>query len=401
MTSKRRLRIALTWFTQNIVLSHSSAPYLLYTRGFQELGHEVVTVLPSAAAEGYTMPIRIVPNEACLADPELWRDIGADIIIGLTWHQMGPALAAARRTGARVINISDSDGQISPRVHPMPAWRFAFHSQSTWRGKLGATRLWVKRFFHLYRNEHASAVEALRHSDTLVFCSHAAASEFGRILACEGVPDLAARSSVVPYPIAEAFCTRSVAGDRPVRVVSIARWNAGQKNAGLMEAALRRVVRVRKDVEVILVGRGGEQVFGPLCRECPRVRYAGVLPPEQVAEHLGTSRVLAISSRWESGPIVAFEAMALGTTVAAVPIHNIAEFVSDGSFGRVSPRHTPEALAESVLDELTAWDQGLRNPERIASYWRNRVSPISVCRQLLATIGYCSGAGMEPPGSPV
>lgn len=397
MPPDRALRVALVWFTEDLVLARTSAPYGPYTAGFRELGHEAVTVAPARAAEGYPLPVRTVPRESSLADPGLWRELAADVVLGWTWHRMDDALAAARQSGAKIINLSDSDGQISPRVHPLPSWRFAVDSQPTLRLRLGATRLWVKRFLRLYRPEHAAAVAALRHSDALVFCSRAAGKEFARILDHEGASELANRIAVVPYPVGAAFCTGPVPAEREVRVVSAARWDAGQKNAGLMAAALRRVVRARADVGVVLAGRGGEAVFAGLCRECPRVRYVGVCPPERVAEYLGGGRVLAMSSRWESGPIVAFEALAMGATLAAAPIHNLAEFAAGGAFGRVGSAHTPRALADAILAELAAWDDGRRDPAAIAAHWRERVSPVAVCRALLAAVGL-AGATVAAAG---
>src|SRR5262249_13050394 len=156
-----------------------------------------------------------------------------------------------------------------------------------------------------------------RHSDAQVFCARASAEEYRKVLRAEGVDELAARLAAVPYPVSEQFCSRPVSAERQRRVVAIGRWDAAQKHPRLMAAALERFLTRDRETEVVLIGQGGQRVFGGIARRHPQVRVAGVLPAEEVADCLAASRVLALSSRWESGPIVAFEALALGATVVS------------------------------------------------------------------------------------
>jgi hypothetical protein len=93
--------------------------------------------------------------------------------------------------------------------------------------------------------------------------------------------------------------------------------------------------------------------------------------------------VIVIPSRWESGPIVAWEMLALGGTVVGTPIPNVCAFAA-ADFGRVSATHSAGGLAAALNQELDAWEHGQRDPRAIAAHWRAYVSPKAVAERMLA-----------------
>jgi glycosyltransferase involved in cell wall biosynthesis len=393
MPAPSRLRVALLWCAEPRLVDITTR-FEPYVQGFTALGHDVITVCARSSAEGYAYPVRTTESLDELAGPALWRELRPDVVVAVTWHRMADVLAAVRASGARVVALADSDGRVSPRLHPGATWRFAVLQQPGWLNKLRASKFWAQRFVYGYRAEHRRMVDSARRSDVQVFCSRAAAEEFRKVLRAEGADDLAPRLAAVPYPVGEPFHARPVATERRRQVVAIGRWDAAQKNPRLLAAAMERFLERDRATEFVLIGKGGEQVF----KHHPRVRVAGVLPPKEVADHLAASRVLALSSRWESGPIVAFEALALGTTVVSSPLPNLAEFLEGGAFGTVSDRATPRSLADALHRELAAWDAGRRQPKAIAATWRARVHPESVCRALLRAVGHVGhDAGSAAP----
>jgi len=67
---------------------------------------------------------------------------------------------------------------------------------------------------------------------------------------------------------------------------------------------------------------------------------------------LETADVLIIPSRNEGGPLVLIEALALGKTVVAFNVGNVADVLNRPELGYVVRKETPEALAEAILQAL-------------------------------------------------
>ena len=133
----------------------------------------------------------------------------------------------------------------------------------------------------------------------------------------------------------------------------------------------------------MLIGRGGEPWFSGLESRFPQVRYIGVRPPAVVASILAESRSILFSSRWESGPIAAWEALAVGCSVIGTPIPNLIDICAGGQFGRTCSTRRPADLARAIHDEMADLDTGLRQPHAIAEHWRAKVHPTAVCRKIL------------------
>ena len=191
---------------------------------------------------------------------------------------------------------------------------------------------------------------------------------------------------VIPYPVDEQFLTGDVptAADRADRIVAIGRWDDSQKDGPLLAAAIERVAAVRPKTEFVVIGRNGTEVFSRLCKQVARVRYLGVQPPSVIGQFLRASRTLALSSGWESGPIVASEALCAGCSlVGPAWVPTIPWYCGEGAYGTVFERRSASALAGALAAELAEWDIGGRDPRTISAYFRPWFTPASVCRSLL------------------
>src|SRR5262249_15501862 len=121
-----------------------------------------------------------------------------------------------------------------------------------------------------------------------------------------------------------------------------------------------------------------------LGRRVPRLRSLGAQTPAAIAELLRDSRVLVLSSRWESGPIVAFEALACGASVVGPACVPVCEWIcAEGAFGSLFTRRSGAALGAALVDELTAWEDNRRDPETTAAVWRPRLDPAAICAAML------------------
>jgi glycosyltransferase involved in cell wall biosynthesis len=84
-----------------------------------------------------------------------------------------------------------------------------------------------------------------------------------------------------------------------------------------------------------------------------RLHLLGNQPAERLFPALAAADVIAMPSRWESFPIAALEAMALGRPMVVTRGFGFDEFLEDGSDGLMVPLRDPAALASALLRLLS------------------------------------------------
>lgn len=120
-------------------------------------------------------------------------------------------------------------------------------------------------------------------------------------------------------------------------LVTVARLHP-QKDLPTLFEAVRDLPRTR----LVLVGEGPDEAA--LRRTAPpNVVFAG--PRPSAADELDAADVVVISSRWESGPLVLFEALALGKPVASTAVGAAPDLLP-----RTAPVGDAAALAALIDD---------------------------------------------------
>jgi glycosyltransferase involved in cell wall biosynthesis len=197
-------------------------------------------------------------------------------------------------------------------------------------------------------------------------------------------PSLGERVLIAPYPLDHTFVNAPMPAKREDQIIAIGRWDDPQKGARLLSRAVARYLRAGGSWKFVLIGSNGEKPFRPLISAYPQlVEYRGVVPPAEVADLLGRSRILLSTSRWESGPIVASEALVRGCSVIGpYSVPSFCQFCRDGCGTSFAVR-TPQAVATALTDEIKAWDAGWRDPARIAGRWKGYFTSEAVCRRIL------------------
>ena len=381
------MKIALVW-NGPVALDRISFRHENYQAGWTALGHDAVLVTARDLVGSFSGRTHLVARRDELAQVETWRGIGADVAAGVTWHRMSGMLAAIRAAGTQVVAIADSDGQVGFAAHPRISWLRIGAYQRTLAGRLRALRYFCRRFAASTARrdpEEREFVASTRASDRVALGSAPAIACFTRFLRQQRAGELAAKLREVPFAVPDSFCSRPLA-PKADRVVAIGRWSDPQKDAALLAAALAAFFVRHRATEVVVFGADAASAFGELARREPRLRLAGIQEPHRVAETLAASRVALFSSRWETGPHAATEALALGATLVSVPMPNLEGMIADGRFGTLAGDRRPAALAAALAAELTAWDEGRRAPGEIAAHWRAQLSPLAVSRQLLAAL---------------
>ncbi|MCU1378510.1 MAG: glycosyl transferase, group 1 [Acidimicrobiales bacterium] len=153
-------------------------------------------------------------------------------------------------------------------------------------------------------------------------------------------------------PVAEVRAAYGVGPDEQL-LVAAARLHP-QKDLPMLLDAVDRLRSRLPRVRLLVVGEGPEDAAlrarsAELGLEAT-VTFAG--PVASAADELAAADVVVISSRWESGPLVLFEALQLGRPVVTTAVGAAPDVVTDGVTGRLVPVGDPAAFADAVADVL-------------------------------------------------
>jgi glycosyltransferase involved in cell wall biosynthesis len=176
----------------------------------------------------------------------------------------------------------------------------------------------------------------------------------------------------------------------------------GQKDPMLL-ARTFVAVRARHDGAVLLVAGEGSmeaQVRRELHAAGAQdgVYFLGSVPRTRLAEFMQAADAMLITSAFETGPTVGFEALACGLPVVTTPVGEVSRVVASGRAGAVAADRSPESLAAGVdwvLGRLGDDDGDLRSAcERAAApYLADRVLEglYTYNRELSARARHASG----------
>jgi glycosyltransferase involved in cell wall biosynthesis len=132
-------------------------------------------------------------------------------------------------------------------------------------------------------------------------------------------------------------------------VVAVARLHP-QKDLRTLLAAVALLVQRAVPVRLAIVGEGPDEAAlrghaAALGIE-QAVTFTG--PRPNAADEMAAADVVAISSRWESGPLVLVEAMLLGRPVVTTPVGLAPDLVLDGHTGLLVPVGAVSVFADAL-----------------------------------------------------
>lgn len=153
--------------------------------------------------------------------------------------------------------------------------------------------------------------------------------------------------------------------DPDAPLVVVAARHHPQKDLPLFLHSLATVRASIPNVRALLVGDGPER---PMIE-----RTISLLDLEEVvivaghqdrpADALAAADVVAVSSRWEAGPLVSVECLQLGRPLVSTAVGAVSEHLVDRQHARLVPPGDADALAVAIVDVLVDRDASLEMAE--------------------------------------
>ena len=145
----------------------------------------------------------------------------------------------------------------------------------------------------------------------------------------------------------------------------------GQKDPELLLHSFAAVRERRRDAVLLIVGDGMlrarvERTIRSLGLT-DHVRLLGTQPRARLSELMSVASLLVITSHYETGPTVGYEALASGLPVVTTDVGEIAGIVRRGTVGAVAARRDPESVADAISASLDLDPATLRARAREAA----------------------------------
>ena len=319
-------------------LDHGGAERLLIqlARAQQDRGHRVkiVCIAPVGAMAGQAAQMKV--PVVTLNAPE---GVSLITVLRLAW--------LIRRENADMVHNHNPRGQI--------------------HGSLAARLAGVKNITTRHGNERKSIPSWVWPlTDRVVFISKATEAAF---LATE--PVKAERCTVIRNGIDLSVFTAEPyvrAGSRKVGIV--ARLSP-EKDIGTLIRAFAILAPQVPDVELLIVGDGGERKMLEALAHNPRIRFLGVR--DDIPALMRSFDVFVLASLTEGISLTLLEAMAAAKPIVATNVGGNPEVVVDGETGFLVSPQDPQAMADKILallnDPTLAAGMGRAGRARVEQYF--------------------------------
>lgn len=213
-----------------------------------------------------------------------------------------------------------------------------------------------------------------RRVDHVIAVSRGVADRLGRTPAMSVIPPAgpAPKADAAPDDVRREY---GVPPDSPL-VVTVGRL-APQKDMPTFLRAVARAAAELPDLHALVIGEGRERAA--LERLASGLGIAGQVtftgPLANPADAMVAADVVVVSSLWESGPLVLFEAMLLGRPVVTTRVGMAEDLVHPGETGHLVPVGDDGAIAAGMVALLARRDRAESMGERAREVATELVGP--------------------------
>ncbi len=194
---------------------------------------------------------------------------------------------------------------------------------------------------------------------------------------------------LIPCPIASHFDFADV--PKKEQFIAIGRWDdIHQKRPAFLRKTIEAALSVNKTVQCTILGQGNRDMLEWQKRlpeeMARRITVIEQIPNTSLPALYQSSMAMMCSSDWEGTHLVSAQALCCGCSVDAPHKEGMRIFqwyASSDSGTLAKGGDTPENLADALLEELSLWKEGKRNPKHISSHWTKRLHAIESVKRIL------------------
>jgi glycosyltransferase involved in cell wall biosynthesis len=358
-----------------------------YASALRELGHEPTLVCLGNDAGEARFPV-VVASPDDYSTAEFWRSLDLEVAIVWNWLRGSRVVKAISDAGIKTILRGDTDGLASKRVFPFESLQRFVGSGVGLRSRLGLAKYFALHSWPQARHEDEELLRTLNVADAIAVETPIARKGICQVLRHYGKSQMATKLRVVPHSVRDDFVSVAVkpAHERKRQVVAAGRWDSTQKNPELLVKTVERVLHQDRRASVVVCGAASDSTRSALNRLGDRVRYAGRVSVDAMINYLNESQLFLSTSRWETHPIGALEALCLGCTVVAPPIRGFIDLLSDSKCGRLAKSMRPADLASAVIAEFIEWESGKKSVPAISEDAREQFCNRTVVNAILRSV---------------
>lgn len=368
----------------------------LFSRGLLSLGVDSISVMPEPAMKNDEIGLLRVPYIQ-LESSDFWRSLKLDGLILYSWAapRYLPIARAVRAAGIPFLVNVDSCGLVSRPANPR-LWRRHLlpHLYRKAKTPMEVARL-VSQIADNFGLHRVARGRLATYDAATVVCgvSPMASRWLSREAECFGRPDLAAKIHYLPHPQLQDFAYRGEPKEK--LVLSVARWEKEdwpQKDPATLLEALDIFLVKFPDWRACIIGRGASSLLSRLkmvTTATERLQFIDFLQPADLVPFYNQASIACWSSRSEGQIGTGAQALCCGCSVVAGNAGMLSCFhhYATRESGRLAIDMTAEALAEALMLEADAWDQGQRDPRRISEIWCDEFHSHKVAARGLEMLG--------------
>ncbi len=304
-------------------------------------------------------------------DLAFWKSFGADgalCYFGLATKRFLPVIIAMKQAGLRLALKMDS----ALGLNAFPRYFFTEFRRSYWfaRQTRDAFRSFLKAacraFAPAVKMDSQRTIEYLETFDLITAESPLACVNTIQWLHNQGRDNQCGKVVLLHHPVPDSYIPGE--SEKQNRVLAVAQdWSNPLKGGPILQDAVGSFLSRHPDWNATLIGKNSER-FGRLRSAFgDRIILLPALPPERLLPHYQESKILCIASGSESGPIVAFEALACGCSIVYPPSIPQLEWTVRARIGSMASTRTPGGIAGALEHECFLWNKVVNRVAMVAA----------------------------------
>jgi glycosyltransferase involved in cell wall biosynthesis len=368
----------------------------LLCKGFQEIGIECKAIMPGPAMDIDQTADLIRTDYANLEDPEWWASLEADGVVFYGWGS-GKYVKIARaikQAGLIFVTHMDTAGMLGilngPKEYAGTLWRVS-HGEAN-NSLSGACRFLLRSLYGstigLIRND-ISRARHLKEADLIGAITPIAVERIRKVCKIYGGQALANRVQLLPHPNA-SYMRYDANIPKERLIVAVGRWDdAKVKGTSLLMSTSQIASENDPALHIEIYGQPTESmtqwhnILPDNLRS--RIHIKGVVPNTEITQGLQRARVSICTSLREGYHTVSAEAHCCGCSVVGPDVPEIPsmKWFALEPYGSMAKRDAA-SLAKAIGEEMTAWDEGRRDPNEISQHWSKQLHSPRVSEHILA-----------------